>query len=129
MATRYRTAGVPVENSSCVYPSATRCAGFFTGRAIVSRLRVTASCMACWITGVGAPSPIWQHGAVTEIRTVALTLPSLTADTLAVPAPTARAVALALPAEESSTITRLLVLIHVTVRSVRLTPDAVKRFA
>src|SRR5437868_10909925 len=84
--------------------------------------------MACVTTGLGAPSPIWQQGAVTVSRTVWLTLPSHTADTMAVPAPTARAVALVLPEAESITITRLLVLIQLTVRSVRLTPEAVYTF-
>src|SRR5258708_6657274 len=80
------------------------------------------------MTGLGAPSPIWQHTAVTEIRIVGLIFPSLTAETSAVPSPTARATAFGLPGAASIATTRPLELTHETRRSVSVAPLAVKKF-
>src|SRR5512134_1276312 len=91
------------------------------------RFRETASCIDCWTIALGAPSPIWQQGAVTMMRTVGLVLPSLMAEIIADPAPTARATASGLPSLDSIATTRLLVVIQVTLRSVRATPEAVNR--
>jgi len=43
-----------------------RAAGEDTGTCTLILSRATASWNACWMEAVGAPSPIWQHGAADE---------------------------------------------------------------
>src|SRR5512133_2233193 len=103
-----------------MYPPPTRIAGLGIGVSTLILLRVSASRKDCCTTG-GAPSPTAQHGAITIKFNFWLATPSLAAVTLAAPPPTAfnTAVPLALLV---IVITRLLVVLHDTGRSLRTSP-------
>src|ERR1017187_2145449 len=104
----------------CIYPLPTRSAGLGIGICTEILLRVRASWKDCCTAG-GAPSPTWQQGAITIKFSFWLATPSLDAVTLAAPPPTALMTAVPLLVTVMA-ITRLLVVLHDTGRSVSERP-------
>src|ERR1035441_10519068 len=103
-----------------------RCAAVGRGTATFNWLRERASWKACW-TAAGAPSPIWQHGAVTATWREGLDTPLTVAVTSAFPPPMAFTVAVAPLGVRLRTVE--LVTAQVTGRPVTAAPEEVNASA